>query len=150
MIRAISIFACAAVLTGLAATHAYAETAAAELRPGLYQVTVQVNTQMGALKMPGEQDVSEECITAEDVASGPFDALPEDLQKDCETLKSEVANGQINMELKCNIMGGEGTLIGTGSYSTAAFNMKAEMKLEVQGMSMQMSADSSATRIGDC
>ena len=98
------------------------------LTPGLYETRVEATTKMGDMQLPPNIQTSSNCITAEDIANGPPDMLPDDGQS-CETLKYEFGDGKIEMEMVCQIQGGEGRMVGTGTYTSDSFQMQNKMKM---------------------
>ena len=118
------------------------------ITPGLYKSTIQTEMSMGDMQMPGRTMEQQECITAEDIAKGPPMAEPED--GDCEMVEYEFGGGDISMEMVCRMQGGEGRMVGTGTYTSDSFNMVNEFDMEAQGMKMKMRSTVNGKRVRDC
>ena len=103
---------------------------------------------MGDMEMPSRSSAEKDCITAEDVANGP--PLPEPDEADCEIIKYEFGGGELDMEMVCQIQGGEGRMVGTGSYTDDTYEMNNQFKMKAQGMQMEMNSVATGRRIGDC
>lgn len=116
--------------------------------PGLYETTVNTEVKMGTMVLPPNTARQTTCITAEDVANGP--PLPKPDDADCEVQKYDIGNGKLNMELVCSMQGGEGRMIGTGSYTNDSYEMNNLFKMKTQGMEMEMKSVAQGRRIKDC
>ncbi|NKB98333.1 MAG: DUF3617 family protein [Pseudomonadales bacterium] len=122
--------------------------AAETILPGLYETTVNTEIKMGAMELPPNTARQTTCITAEDVANGP--PVPQPGDADCDVQKYEFGNGKLNMEMVCSMQGGEGRMIGTGSYTNDSYEMNNLFKMKTQGMEMEMKSVAQGRRIKDC
>ena len=127
---------------------AFGVSASDTIMPGLYKSTVITEMAMGAMKMPARTTERQECITAEDVANGP--PMPSPDEADCDVVKYEVRGGKIAMEMNCTIEGGEGRMIGTGSYTSSAFEMQYSIKVKAAGVQMEIKSALTAQKVKDC
>ncbi|MEM7365324.1 MAG: DUF3617 family protein [Pseudomonadota bacterium] len=120
------------------------------ISPGLYRSTAETTMKMGNMEMPPRASRNEQCITAEDAAKGPPVPMPEDGRTDCDLRSYEFGDGKIAMEMACTMPGGEGVMVGTGSYTHDSFDMVNNFKMDAQGMQMEMSVTIKSERVGDC
>ena len=123
--------------------------AADTISPGLYRNTAEITMKMGNMQMPPNTTRNEQCITPEDAAKGPPVPEPED-GAECELRSYEFGGGKIAMEMACTMQGGEGVMIGTGSYTDDSFNMVNNFKMKAQGIQMEVNTTITAQRVGDC
>ena len=136
------------LLSSLLLFVAFGVSASDTITPGLYKSTIRMEMTMGTMKMPERTMEREECITAEDVASGP--PIPEPDEADCEVLKYEFGGGKIAMEMSCSMQGGQGRMVGTGTYTANSFEMQNHFKMQAAGVQMEMKSFVTAHRVKDC
>ena len=120
------------------------------LTPGLYQTNVKVEAKMGDMQLPTRDRQQKDCITAEDIANGPPVAMPDDSSSECQVQEYEMGGGQFSMRMSCTVQGGEGTMVGSGTYTDDSFEMTNEMNVSMQGINMRMTSKSTGKRIGSC
>ena len=125
-----------------------AAMAADTIQPGRYETTVSTEMKMGSMQMPARSSQQSSCITEEQVANGP--PLPDPENADCEVVEYEFADGELAMEMVCRMEGGEGRMVGTGTYTSDSYEMNNQFKMEVQGMVMEMNSIAKGQRVGDC
>lgn len=123
---------------------------AEELTPGLYKTTVSFEGKMGQLSLPARTEERNDCITAQDIENGPPLSMPENTPSDCEVLNYEYGDGKLSMEMSCKMQGGEGKMVGSGTYTSDSFEMSTQMKLALPGAEMEMSTRSTGQRISGC
>ena len=117
--------------------------------PGLYKTTVTSKVKMGGMEMNAPTAEQEDCITEEDVASGP--PIPESGDDmDCEVHEYEYGSGRLSLEMTCRMQGGEGRMVGTGSYTKDTYQMTNQFKMKAQGMDMEVNSEVKGVRLGDC
>ncbi|MEM7081002.1 MAG: DUF3617 family protein [Pseudomonadota bacterium] len=116
--------------------------------PGLYQLTITTEMQMGDMQMPGQRIEEQHCLTAEDVANGP--PVPEPGDAACETTEYEFGAGKFRMAMTCRMPEGEGQMTGTGTYSDERYEMENHFKMRAQGLDMQMRSKAIGERLRDC
>ena len=118
------------------------------IEPGLYETTVTTKMKMGDMQMPARTITQTNCITAEDAANGP--PLPEPDDAECEVIKYEFGSGELDMEMVCQIQGGQGRMVGSGSYSDDTYEMNNRFSMNAQGMQMELQSVAAGHRVSDC
>lgn len=134
----------AALTLGLAAT-VVAETP--NIEPGLWKYENQMSFS-GDVPIPDQNQTSEECVTAEDIAEG--DAFLEDVDE-CEITHKDVRSDGMDYSMVCAqpdgtqmTMDAEMAFAGNTANGTINGNMETPMG------AMQMTITVSGERIGDC
>lgn len=134
----------AALALGLA-TVAFAETPNVE--PGLWQYE-NTMTFSGDVPIPDQNQTSEECVTAEDIAEG--DAFLEDVDE-CEVTHKDVRRDGMDYSMICTqpdgtrmTMNAEMQFAGDSASGTINGDMETPMG------AMQMTITVNGKRIGDC
>lgn len=134
----------AALALGLAAT-TFAQSP--NIEPGLWKYD-NTMTFSGDVPIPDQNQTSEECVTAEDIADG--DAFLDDVDE-CEITHKDLREDGMDYSMVCTqpdgsqmTMDAEMAFAGTTATGTINGNMETPMG------AMQMTISVSGERIGDC
>lgn len=134
----------AALALGLA-TVAVAETP--NIEPGLWKYENSM-TFSGDVPIPDQNQTSEECVTAEDIAEG--DAFLDDVDE-CEITHKDLRRDGMNYSMLCTQPDGtEMTMDAEMAFAGNTANGTIEGTMETPMGAMQMTITVTGERIGDC
>lgn len=122
--------------------------------PGQWEMAVTINTvdmpnapPMVAKMMQGRTSTIRHCITPEEAARGPQEAMKSD--KSCSFTHYSAAGGKLSSEMVCTQSRGTLTATSSGTYTATSF--AATGKSVMSGSNpMTMTTTTSGHRIGDC
>lgn len=115
--------------------------AGGEMKPGLWEVTMTMDMP-GVVMPPVKQKV---CMTAADVASGES-TIPKDEQSGCTVGGYALSGNTATWSMTCPDMSGKGHM----TYGSDSYSGSTELKMDVDGESMEMKQTYSGKRLGDC
>ena len=120
-----------------------------EPEPGLYRVTVGVS---GQDLPPGMVEESvEQCVTAKDLAADPTSILGEHAgMEGCTITQHDWNNGEISMQMKCDVEGANATAESRGTYNANSYELVTTMTIKIEDTSIVMESFVRAVRVGDC
>jgi|GEM_PF-1926425 len=121
--------------------------AADTINPGLYKITVTMDSPQGS-----QTRTSESCLTEEDVNRGP-NPMPDQQGDECKMVRYDIGGGTLSMEMRCSGgPSGESLILGEGQYDDDSFNMINKMSIKVPNLDveMEMTTTSVGERLGDC
>ncbi len=134
----------AALALGLA-TVAVAETP--NIEPGLWKYENSM-TFSGDVPIPDQNQSSEECVTAEDIAEG--DAFLDDVDE-CEITHKDLRSDGMTYSMLCTQPDGtEMTMDAEMAFAGTSASGTIEGTMETQMGAMEMTIEVSGERIGDC
>ncbi|WP_376692820.1 DUF3617 domain-containing protein [Wenzhouxiangella sp. EGI_FJ10409] len=134
----------AALALGLA-TVAVAETP--NIEPGLWKYENSM-TFSGDVPIPDQNQTSEECVTAEDIAEG--DAFLDDVDE-CEITHKDLRRDGMNYSMLCTQPDGtEMTMDAEMAFAGTTANGTIDGTMETPMGAMQMTITVTGERIGDC
>ena len=123
---------------------------AADLPPvGRYQISV-------TLGAPGlimeEVYASDECLTETDLVRGPeaYVARNPDEQRSCQVDDYQIGSAQVTMQLECIFGPTTAAIVGSGSYDGEGFVVDNDVKINVQGLEVDMKAVLTGIFVGEC
>ena len=65
-------------------------------------------------------------------------------------LKYALSSGELEMEMVCQIQGGQGRMVGTGSYSDDTYEMNNRFSMNTQGMQMELNSVVDGRMVSNC
>ncbi|WP_376695605.1 DUF3617 domain-containing protein [Wenzhouxiangella sp. EGI_FJ10305] len=134
----------AALALGLA-TVAMAETP--NIEPGLWKYENNM-TFSGDVPIPDQNQTSEECVTAEDIAEG--DAFLDDVDE-CEITHKDLRRDGMDYSMDCTQPDGtQMTMDAEMQFNGDSASGTIDGKMETPMGAMQMTINVSGQRIGDC
>jgi len=127
------------------ATIAVAETP--NIEPGLWKYENSMSFS-GDVPIPDQNQTSEECVTAEDIAEG--DAFLDDVDE-CEITHKDLRRDGMSYSMLCTQPDGtEMTMDAEMAFAGTTANGTIEGTMETPMGAMQMTINVSGERIGDC
>lgn len=115
--------------------------AGGEMKPGMWEITMSMD--MPGMVMPPMKHKI--CMSAADVASGES-TIPKDEQSGC-TVGGYALNGNTaTWTMTCPDMNGKGRM----TYGSDSYSGSTELKMRMDGESMEMKQTYSGKRLGDC
>ena len=136
-----------ALVGGAASMFAGVAFAADTINPGLYKITVTMDSPQGS-----QTRTSESCLTEEDVTRGP-NPMADQAGDECKLVRYDLGGGKLSMEMRCSGgPSGESVILGEGEYDDDSFNMVNKMTVKVPNLDveMNMTTTSVGERIGEC
>jgi len=100
--------------------------------------------------MGGMNTDIEYCITPEEAEAGFEGMMQEGQQGDCNYEKFNIAGGDLDAVLVCNVEGGSMRMAMGGTVSPTSSDLDIKMNGSMGGMNVDMTMKSQHERIGDC
>ncbi len=120
-----------------------------EPEPGLYRVTASVSGQDLPAGMVEES--VEQCLTKEDLSADPSGVLGEQAgMEGCSITGHDWGNGQIRMQMECDIGGASATAESRGTYNASGYELVTVMTIKIEDTTIEMQSTVRGERIGDC
>ena len=117
--------------------------AAPDLRPGLWEITMQL--EMAGMPMAMPPITQQVCFTAQDMESGA-NIIPQDNTNHCRPEGISMNGSTATWSLQCDNMTGQGTLTYTGD----SYRGSSDITTNMAGETQQIKQIFSGQRLGDC
>ena len=137
------------ILLALPLVAVAADSSSPEPEPGLYRVTASVSGQDLPAGMVEES--VEQCLTKEDLSADPSGVLGEQAgMEGCAITGHHWADGQISMQMECDIGGASATAESRGTYNASGYELVTVMTIRIEDTTIEMESTVRGERIGDC